>query len=186
MSDVAASSLRALQRTFAAALRGPTSGASRRRPRLRLAGADRMHVYVDAYAARLVEVLAGDYGAVRSLLGEQSFERLARAYVRAHPSRHPNLNVFGRHFPAFLRRQRGLAANVGQVARLELALARAFDAPAAPPLVVDTLATTPAHRLARARLHVHPSVQLLRLPAAAVDAYAAWRSGAARTGAARP
>jgi hypothetical protein len=168
----ATTSLRTLQRSFARVMRGGKA-------RLALAGDDRRHVYVEAYTARLVEVLAGDYGATKANLGEESFAALAERYVREHPSRHPNLNVFGRNFPAFLRRQRGVSPLARDLARLELALTRAFDATAAPPLAVDTLATTPPARLAKARLTVHPSVQLLRLSAAAADAFATWRNGVA-------
>ncbi len=172
MTASPAASLRSLQRSFARALHGG-------KPRLRLVDGERLHVYVDAYAARLVEVLVGDYAATKANLGDDAFEKLALRYVRVHPSRHPNLNVFGRHFPAFLRRQRGVAAMARDLARLELALARAFDAPAAAALVVDTLATTAPARLGRVRLRVHPSVHVLRLPAVVVDAFGTWRNGLA-------
>ena len=186
-------SLRALQRGIAAVLRhargvGAGLRAVRRTgvvlPIVAAGGAGdgfapraRLDVYADAYQARLVEVLAGDYGAVRARLGERSFARLARAYVQAHPSRHPNLNRFGARFPAFLRRQRTVPRRVVDLARLEQALTLAFDACEFVPLGPDALAALSPAQWAKAVLTVNPSVQLLRVPAVVADAFTSWRRG---------
>lgn len=181
MSRSGAASLRSLQRSFARAMFAPerTIAPSLRR---RIAGRSasvvdaRMAVYSHAYAARLVEVLAGDYGALRSMLEEDVFAWYAHRYVAAHPSRHPNLNRFGARLPAFLRRERAPRRAV-DLARFELALTRAFDAPYEEPMAPDVPLALPAARWATARLVVNPSVQILRLSAAAVDFHAAWRRG---------
>jgi hypothetical protein len=136
----------------------------------------RVHVYTFAYAARLVEVLAGDYPAVRAHLGARRFERLARAYVRARPSTAPVLASFGTGFPAFLRRA-DAGAFVADLARLELALTHAFDAAEFVPLAAASLASATPAQWPRLRLALNPSVQLLRLPAAVVDGFAAWQRG---------
>lgn len=181
---MSAASLRALQRRFAAVLRR-TRAAPRAGGVLPIvAGAAhggpfppraRLAVYTDAYVARLVEVLAGDYGAVRARLGERAFTCLARAYVQAHPSRHPNLNRFGARFPAFLRRQRAVRPSVVALARLEQALTLAFDAVEFVPLAADALAALSPARWRKAGLSVNPSVQQLRLPAVVADEFTAWR-----------
>lgn len=180
--------LATLQRRFAAALREPQP-----RPSPALAAviarrgrhgatlppfgaAARLHVYSHAYLARLVEVLAGDYGAVKAWLGDERFDAFARRYLAMHPSRHPNLNRLGAKFPAFLRRA-GAPRFAHELARLELALTIAFDAPEFAPLPAEALTTLPPSRWGRVRLQVNPSVQLLRVPAAAVDFHAAWRRG---------
>ncbi len=186
MSRSGAVSLRSLQRSFARALFAPErtiAAALRRRIAGRSAfGVDaRMGVYSHAYAARLVEVLAGDYGALRAMLEEDVFAWYARRYVAAHPSRHPNLNRFGANLPAFLRREGAPRLAVG-LARFELALTRAFDAPYREPMEPEALAALPASCWSEARLVANPSVRILRLPAAAVDFHGAWRLGEVRRG----
>lgn len=184
--------LRDLQRAFAAALFAPGQPL-RERLRARIGkrfatrakrpafgAAARMGVYTHAYAARLVEVLAGDYGALRGWLGEHEFGTLARAYLAAHPSRHPNLNQLGARLPAFLRRSRA-DRFVLDLARLELALTRAFDAAEFTPLAAGALAVLPPARWQHARLVVNPSVQVFRVSAAAADFHAAWRRGDAES-----
>jgi hypothetical protein len=178
--------LRALQQWFAGRLRG---GTDRRRAVVNVtaiapgpAASDfgprtRLRVYEDAYVARLVEVLAGDYGATRARVGERAFARLARAYVATHPSRHPNLNRLGARFPAFLMRRAEVAPPVVALARLELALTRAFDAVEFVPLPAEALAALSPRRWHRAGLVVNPSVQIVRVPAAVADWFTAWRSG---------
>jgi hypothetical protein len=138
-----------------------------------------LQVYNGGYLMRLHEVMAGDFGAVQHLVGAEAFHRLVARYVAAHPSRHPNLNQLGRHFPSFLRRQRGLTrrAFAAELASLELALSIAFDAPEFTSLAADALAKVDPRKWARARFAVNPSVHLLatRYP---VDLfYQAWKDG---------
>ncbi len=137
----------------------------------------RLQVYGEAYFARLVDVLAGDYPALRAAVGERRFAAWARRYLVRCPSRHPNLNQLGARFPRHVRtveRADGVAA---ALARIELAVSKAFDAPAGEPLPASALADVPPARWQRLRLDVHPSVQLLRVPAAAADRYVAWGAG---------
>lgn len=190
MNAESSAALRTLQRQFAAAVRHPARAPSpafrsriarrgtarRSRPPF---GADaRVGVYAHAYLARLVDVLAGDYSALRAWLDGDAFAALARRYLEAHPSRHPNLNRLGARFPAFLRRV-GAPRFACELARLELALTEAFDAPEFTPLPADALAALPPSRWARLRLAPNPSVRLLRLPAAVLDFQGAWREGRA-------
>lgn len=170
-------SLRALQRKFALAIRRPDAVRWPDAPA-------RWRVYAEAYEARLVGVLADDYPATRAWLSPDRFEALAARYLRAHPSRHPNLNRLGEHFPGFLRRRSGVSPFAAQLARLELAITGAFDAPAAQALPTALPTPLPAITL-RTRLRVHPSVRLLRLPGAVVDYFEAWREGRTSAVAAR-
>lgn len=190
-------SLRALQRWFAAVVVHPGTvddafadrrvqrlAADRAPQSLLVPPADgdlatRCGVYNGGYLERLIEVLQGDYGAVRHALGDAAFRGLVARYLERHPSRHPNLNRLGRAFPAFVRAQRSLPqrAFVAELAQLELALTIAFDAPEFTPLAAGALQQVPAAQWARARLVANPSLQLLtfRHP---VDAfYQAWKEG---------
>jgi hypothetical protein len=178
VTSAGAIALRTLQRRFAAVVRGrrPVLDRDLRRsaPSLRPA---RLRIYATAYRLRLCEVLAADYPATRELLGARAFDRLAAAYVAARPSRHPDLARFGARFPQFLARrplrQRHLVLGL---ARIEAAITAAFDAPEAAALDATAAAAAAGER-GRLRLVLHPSVQLLRCPAAAVDRFAAWRHG---------
>ncbi|MBL9077296.1 MAG: putative DNA-binding domain-containing protein [Planctomycetes bacterium] len=193
-----AAAMRSMQRWFAAVVthRGGAAAGVRAAARSGLAApaiaavgptgfrrAARVRVYADAWFVRLREVLGGDYGALRSWLGERAFGRLARAYLAARPSRHPNLNCLGAALPLFVGRALPGDAFAAALARLELAVTHAFDAAAEPELSPDALASVPPARWPRVRLGVGASVRLLRLPAAVVDYHTAWRAGEAPRGA---
>lgn len=139
----------------------------------------RLQVYGEAYFARLVEVVAGDYPALRAAAGERRFAAWARRYLVRCPSRHPNLNQLGARFPRHVRTVERADAVTAALARIELAVTKAFDAPSREPLPASALADVPPSRWQRLRLDVHPSVQLLRVPAAAADRYVAWGAGVA-------
>src|ERR1051325_334428 len=100
MSD----SLPALQRQFADYLFGAADGIARavndspRTDRATLLG-----VYRDAYVLRLVEILAKDFPKTKAMLGDEAFDAMGRAYLRAHPSQSFTVRWFGRHLSLFLR-----------------------------------------------------------------------------------
>ena len=125
----------------------------------------RLDVYGGGYLARLVEGAAGDHPGLRRLLGEERFQRLIARYVVRHPSRHPNLNRFGKQLPAFVARQRWLPqrAFASALARLEVAMASSFDAPEFTPLDPRTLGITEPAAWAAVVLHPNPSLHLLAL-----------------------
>lgn len=174
-----ARSLRSIQRRFAAAVVGrrvPVS-ALRVAPGPGLAPAQRIGVYEYAFGERLRTVMANDFPGVSRLLGDRVFADVVAAYVRARPSRHPNLARLGRVFPAFVRTRPGLrrAGFVASLASLELAVAQAYDAPAATPLDVTSLAV--AVDPAQVRLALQPSARLLAFPHAVVRWYDAFAAG---------
>ncbi len=63
-------------------------------------------VYRHAYVARLAEILDDDYEQLHAYLGDQAFAKLVKAYIAANPSDQRSARWFGRHLPAFVRRQR--------------------------------------------------------------------------------
>lgn len=140
---------------------------------------DGLQVYHGGYVARLCECLATDYGALQQLLGEDRFRDLAVAFVGRYPSRHPNLNRFGRELPEFVARRRSLPqrAFVAELARLERAVAIAFDADAAEPLSPAALQAVPPERWPTARLQLHPSVHLLAFRFPVDVAYQQFKDG---------
>lgn len=131
-------------------------------PNARMTVTERLQVYNGSYLARLQEVLATDYGALRYLLGDDAFHALCARYVARHPSRHPNLNRYGKLLPAFVRAQRALPhrAFAAELSQLECHVSDAFDAPASTQLAAAELTAIDPQRLERARLVTDPSLRL--------------------------
>ena len=75
-------------------------------------------VYRDAYALRLIEVLTNDYPGLLAMTGPADFDRMARAYIAAHPSHHPSVRWFGARLADFLA---GTAPYSGLAAAAEMA-----------------------------------------------------------------
>jgi len=125
-------------------------------PSANLDSAARLQVYVDAYFWRLREVLAEDFPRLASVLGDERFAELARAYLQAHPSAQPSVRHLGDAFPDFVARAGGLPPHLGDLARLERARTDVFDAPDDVPLTIAHLravdpAAWPALRFAPLR-----------------------------------
>jgi hypothetical protein len=112
--------------------------------------------------------LADDYPAVRHLLGPDTFETIAHAYIERHPSRSPNLNAFGRKMAAVLGELGTPFA--ADLARLEWAIVEAIHAAASPPLAIDRFEQLTPAQWATAILVPAASVRVLRF-AYPVDAY---------------
>jgi len=94
-----------------------------------LSARDRLSIYVYGYKARLGEALGTDYKAIKGLLGDDEFERMASMYIDAWPSRHYSLRWFGQHLAEFL--EDTLDESQGflvELARLEWAFVMSFDA----------------------------------------------------------
>lgn len=160
-------SLRELQQAFAGALVA-TDG---RAPACALAGdgADRFAIYRRAVHANYRNALAATYPVVQRLLGTGRFRAAVAAYVRTHPSRGGDLNVYGDAFGAFL--EDGATElrmpYLPDLARLEWAIdeaSRAADCDGAPDAVLAALARVPAEGLAAARLRLAASCRLVASP----------------------
>ena len=61
-----------------------------------------LDVYRDGYALRLIEALTTDYPGLMAMAGPADFDHVARAYIAAHPSRHPSVRWYGRDLAVFL------------------------------------------------------------------------------------
>lgn len=124
-----------------------------------------LDIYRNAYLARLVEALGSDFPKLRRIAGEATFDALARAYLRARPSRHRSVRWLGEALPDFLAgtppydRRPTLA----EMASFEWALAAAFDAADAEPQTVTSLAAMPPHAWGSLLLVAHPSARRLDL-----------------------
>lgn len=122
----------------------------------------RMDVYNGGYLSRLVEVLETDFDALKYALGDDTWLELARAYVYAHPSQHPNLNHFGAHVADFIAARQDLEqrAFLRDLARLQWAVVQSFDAPEFEPLDLQKLGELTQEQWAGAVLRTNPSVRV--------------------------
>lgn len=92
--------------------------------------AERVGVYVHAYASRLVEVLESDFLTLRFAAGDEAFAELCRDYVMATPSSHRNVRWYGRDLAEFLRTTSPWQDTpaYAELASLDWAIGLAFDA----------------------------------------------------------
>src|SRR6202790_3873529 len=60
-------------------------------------------VYRYAYGSRLVEAMRSDHKLLHDYLGDEMFDEMGHAYVKARPSEHPNLRWFSQALPEFLK-----------------------------------------------------------------------------------
>lgn len=143
-----------------------------------LAATERLRVYHYAYHARLSECLGDDFPAVKYALGDMAFTRVCRAYINAHPSQHPNLNGYGRGFPAFLRDEAPRFPHrevLADLARLEWALVDVLHAQAASTFDVAALQRISLDRWASMRLRPSATVTLLEFAHPVNAWFQAWR-----------
>lgn len=118
-------------------------------------------IYHNAYRARLLEALRGDYPAVHGWLGDEEFDALALAYLRVHPSQHFSLRWLGAQLADFIEGYLvpAQAAPLSELARLEWAFTLAFDAPAGQPMSLTQMAELPVAEWPTLQLRLLPSVQ---------------------------
>ena len=180
--------LRALQRAFRAALHGDEAGLRERvAPPPEGTSAQRVGIYSHAYSSRLVGALGESYPATRGLLGADGFERIARAFVLAHPSRTPNLRWYGAEFADLLRADPGSedAGWRADLALFEWTLGLAFDAADQVPIAFADVAARAAD-LPILAFDLHPSLHRVGLARSAVHAWAAWSRDATTTATVEP
>lgn len=134
-------------------------------PSATLTPAERIDIYHGMYVLRMAEALESDYPALAHFLGEKRWTTLVRGYVAAHPSRSYTLNVLGRKLPDWLLEAEGLPRRgfCHDLARLELAVTEAFDAPETRRLSEADLAGVPGEAWAGARLVPSAALRLVEL-----------------------
>lgn len=143
-------------------------------------GVAQFGVYRNAYRARLRGALRDNFEVLPLVMGDDSFDALANAYIDAHPSRHYSLRWFGHELIAFMAAHESLVDHpaMTDLARLEWALRGAFDAASATLLTPAELATVQAQDWAQLVFTLQPSVQLLELQWAVGPVWHALKSGA--------
>ena len=124
-----------------------------------------LHVYREGYALRLIEVLTNDYPGLMAMTGPADFDQMARAYIAAHPSRHPSVRHFGKSLADFLGSTPTYSdcAAAIEMARFEWAMGEAFDAPDSEPLSADTVMALPPEAWETLSFSPLPSLRRLTL-----------------------
>jgi hypothetical protein len=138
-------------------------------PSATLAPDERIAIYARGYRARLMEMLRGEYPALRRFAGDGVFDLFASSYIARHPSTRPSLYDFGAGFAGHLAASApDEAAEPGsplaipaELARLERARGEVLRAAG---VEAEALPVTADYALVPgARLRVPATVRLLRL-----------------------
>lgn len=126
----------------------------------------RFSVYRNNVAVSLTEAMHSAFPVIAKLLGKQNMDGLAGIYLRQHPPSSPLMMFYGEHFPEFLEGMEQLShlGYLGDVARLELALRRAYHAADAAPIAPEALGALPPDALMNTNLALAPAVQVLCSP----------------------
>lgn len=157
-------SLRTLQKRFSLALLDRTRGIP---AGIRATGQKwperRFNVYRNNVFASLTEALVTRFPVCHALVGDEFFRAMARVFIELSPPRSPVLITYGDDFANFIETfpPAHPVPYLGDVARLEAALTRAYHAADASPLTVDELAALAPHRWEHTHLELHPSVQII-------------------------
>ena len=125
----------------------------------------RLGIYAEAYRLRLIEALDTDFPVLHALLGDDEFDRMARAYIDAYPSRHFSVRWFGQHLSDFLRAALPYCEHpaLGETAAFEWTMTLAFDATDDPLVALDDMAVVPAASWPGLRFTPHASLHRLDL-----------------------
>ncbi|MEM6945051.1 MAG: DNA-binding domain-containing protein [Pseudomonadota bacterium] len=146
--------------------------------------AHRFAVYRNNVVLSLIDALASTYPAVEALVGEEFFRAAAREFVLAHPPRSPILIEWGGDFPDWIAAFPPAAPvpYLGDVARLEWAWNRAYNAAEAAPIRIEHLAALPPELVAEATVRLHPSHAIVasRFPVVSLWAEATERAERSR------
>jgi hypothetical protein len=130
-------------------------------------------VYRYAYGSRLVEAMRNEHELLHAYLGDEMFDQMGHAYVKAHPSEHPNLRWFSRALPEFLRSAAPYRDHpvLSDLAALEKALNDAFDSKDGDVLALTDMAAFAPEIWNDLRFQPHPTAARLDL---ATNASAIW------------
>lgn len=132
----------------------------------RLSAIEQADIYREMFLTRHIDCLADDFPALLWLLGPEDFERVAIAYLMAHPPSSFSLNELGASLPRFLaQRSRSSVPSTLAVdlARFEWAIAEAHDAAQLPSFDPHALEGYTDEHFDAALVTLSPSLRVLTL-----------------------
>ena len=119
----------------------------------------RLNVYRNAYYLRLVDILKEDYSVLYTMMGEDAFNAMVRAYLKVYPSNHYSVRTVGAHLAVFLKNTQACDPSFSELAAFEWAMNVALLAADIDTLTMDALAEVAPEAWGDMRLRLHPSVQ---------------------------
>lgn len=126
---------------------------------------ERLAIYADGYRLRLLEALDTDYNGLHTLMGDDEFDAMGRAYIDAYPSAHFSLRWYGNHLSEFLRTVEPYSKYpvFAEMANFEWSKCDAFDAPDSSVCSVADMATIPPDAWPSLSFVTHRSLKRLDL-----------------------
>jgi hypothetical protein len=126
---------------------------------------ERLAIYANAYRLRLLEALGTDYPGLHTVLGDDDFDAMGRAYIAAHPSPYFSLRWFGDRMSEFLRSTAPYSQYpvFAEMAAFEWAKSDAFDAADSAVANISDMAAIPPDAWPGLRFVPHPSLRRLDL-----------------------
>lgn len=139
----------------------------------------RFSVYRNNVAGSLTRALEAAFPTVRKVVGEEFFAALAGVYLRAHPPRSRMLMLYGDLMPEFLERFPPVAhlGYLPDVARVDQAMRESYHAADSRPLPEAEFQHLVGEDIAGLRLHLAPSLRLVRSRWPVVSIWEANHSG---------
>ncbi len=124
----------------------------------------RFDVYRNNVAVSLSDALEAAFPVIRKLVGDQFFRAMAGVYLRKHPPKSPLMMFYGEAMPQFLRRFAPAQSlpYLPDIAKLELAMRRAYHAADAQTLDPQVLGALAPDALLASRLKLAPAAQVLK------------------------
>ncbi len=133
-----------------------------------------LNVYQNGYYLRLLEILEYDYPKLRKMVGDDTFYKWGRAYIRAYPSHRFSVRHFGIHFETFLKTHSEAEPIHAEMAQFEWYLEVVMDTKDAPHLSMEDLAKIQPEKWIDIQFTVHPSVANIQLYSNAPMIWAAY------------
>lgn len=122
----------------------------------------RLHIYKNAYQARLKETIDNDHEMLGFFLGDDLFDQMVLGYISAYPSENTSLRHYADKLPLFLTNTSPFKDHpiISELAHFERLLMVAFDAADATRFTRDLLSNTPPEQWPDLVFRFHPSVQI--------------------------
>ncbi len=131
------------------------------KPNSRLTASERLEIYCRDYFLRLRDTLRSDYTTLAWILGDKTWHSVAIDYIRAYPSRHPNIHYFGRDFPTFISQSDLPNKDIlAELANLQCTVASLFELPELAPITSQTLENLKPEDWEHARFIFQPTLKL--------------------------
>jgi len=120
---------------------------------------DRLNIYREGYYLRLWFLLKEDYPTLKRMMGNKIFERIARQYIDAYPSRYYSIRDTGLHFPEFLKKEYPRFPAWAELARFEQILKRLTFEEDPRPLQWEDLQNIPGEQWGELVFHFQPTLR---------------------------